>query len=89
MPLDEEGRQSSWAFLIRNRGCQGGEVEGFANYSGALKGITWDEAMLHKFIANPTSVASSTNMQFPGVPDADERQKIIDFIKQRSSEAAP
>lgn len=62
-------------------GKAGGQVEGFKNYSGALHGLTWDEATLDKFITSPTSVVSSTNMQFPGVADAGDRKKIIEFLK--------
>ena len=62
-------------------GAAAQKVEGYRNYSGGLQGITWDEAMLDKFITDPASVASSTNMQFPGVADAAERRKIIEYLR--------
>lgn len=65
-------------------GAEAGKVEGFKNYSGGLQGFKWDEGMLDKFIANPASVASNTNMQYPGVADAAERKKIIEFLKKNS-----
>lgn len=43
-------------------GAEAGKVPGFRGYSGGLSGFNWDEAMLDKFIANPTSVSTSTNM---------------------------
>nr|HML29164.1 cytochrome C [Hyphomicrobium sp.] len=58
-------------------------AEGF-NYSSAVKssGITWDEASLDKFIANPNAVIPNNNMKpFGGVGDAATRKKIIDFLK--------
>ncbi len=65
-------------------GAKGGQAAGFNNYSGALKDMTWDDATLDKFITNPASVATNTNMQFPGVANAEDRKKIIEFIKQSS-----
>lgn len=66
-------------------GAKAGQVEGFANYSGSLQeNITWDEATLDKFIANPVSVAPNTNMIYPGVADAAERKKIIEFLRAKS-----
>jgi cytochrome c len=62
-------------------GAKAGQVDGYRGYSGSLTGITWDEATLDKFIANPASVSTSTNMVFPPVADAGERSKIIEFLK--------
>jgi cytochrome c len=64
-------------------GAKAGQVKGFGAYSGSLTpDITWDEATLDKFIANPDSISSGTTMKpFPGVADAAERKKIIDFLK--------
>lgn len=64
-------------------GAKAGQVKGFGAYSGSLTpDIIWDEATLDKFIANPDSISSGTTMKpFPGVADAAERKKIIDFLK--------
>jgi len=64
-------------------GRKSGAASGF-NYSPSLKGgaITWDEATLDKFIANPDSVASGNTMKpFTGIADANVRQQIIEFLK--------
>ena len=66
-------------------GAPGGQVEGYGKYSGALDGITWDEATLDKFIADPQAVAPGTNMSYPPVHDAAERKKIIEFLKSTGS----
>ena len=66
-------------------GAKAGQVEGFSNYSGGLTGITWDEAILDKFIADPASVASSTNMIYPPVADPAERKAIIEHLKKHSA----
>jgi cytochrome c len=62
-------------------GKQAGQVSSYGKYSGALEGITWDEATLDKFITDPQSVAPGTNMLYPAVQDAAERKKIIEFLK--------
>jgi cytochrome c len=64
-------------------GAKAGQVAGFGAYSGSLTpDIVWDETTLDKFITNPDSIASSTTMKpFPGVADAAERKKIIEFLK--------
>ena len=64
-------------------GRKAGAAEGF-NYSAAVKssGITWDEASLDKFIANPNGLIPNNNMKpFSGVGDANTRKQIIDFLK--------
>jgi len=62
-------------------GADAGQVNGFNGYSGGLTGFVWDEVTLDKFMADPASVSSSTNMIFPPVKDAEERKKIIEFLK--------
>ena len=64
-------------------GRKAGSVEGFA-FSPSMKssGITWDEANLDKFIANPEAVVSGNGMKpFGGIADAGERTKIINYLK--------
>jgi len=61
-------------------GAQAGQVKFYKGYSLGLTGFTWDEATLEKFIADPTSVSSSTNMIYPPVADVAERKKIIEFL---------
>jgi cytochrome c len=62
-------------------GAEAGQVKGFNGYSGGLNGLVWDEVTLNRFIADPASVSSNTNMIFPPVQDAEERKKIIRFLK--------
>jgi cytochrome c len=67
-------------------GAKAGQVEGFNGYSGGLTAdMTWDESTLDKFIENPTALVSNTTMKpFGGVPDAEQRKLIIDFLKSKS-----
>lgn len=67
-------------------GAKAGQAKGFANYSGGLTDdITWDEATLDKFIADPKSIASNTTMTpFAGIADAEQRKLIIDYLKTQN-----
>jgi cytochrome c len=68
-------------------GRKAGELSGYANYSQSLKssGITWDEASLDKFIANPETLVPNNNMKpFKGVTDPAVREKIIAYLKSPS-----
>ena len=62
------------------------QAQEFGNYSGALGGIIWDEATLDKFIADPTTVSSSTNMIYPPVKNPAERTAIIEFMKKSAGQ---
>jgi len=67
-------------------GRKAGSVAGYA-YSPSMKnsGVTWDEATLDKFIANPDEVVHGNNMKpFTGISDAGQRQEIVGFLKSIS-----
>jgi cytochrome c len=64
-------------------GRKAGSIEGFS-FSSAMKGsgITWDEANLSEFIANPDKVVHGNAMKpFGGIADASERSKIVEYLK--------
>lgn len=65
-------------------GAEAGQVDGYRGYSGGLDGITWDEPTLDRFIADPASISTSTNMTYPPVADKAERKKIIEYLKSLS-----
>lgn len=81
----KEGDNRLGPSLYNIFGAPAGQVEGFDNYSGGLSSnITWDEATLDKFIANPQSIASNTTMTpFAGVEDAETRKEIIQYLKEQ------
>jgi cytochrome c len=62
-------------------GRKAGSVEGF-NYSAAMKnsGITWDEAQLDEYIADPKKKMPGNKMLFPGVKDEVERSDLIAYL---------
>jgi cytochrome c len=64
-------------------GRKAGSVEGY-QFSSAMQssGLTWDEANLDKFIANPDTVVHGNAMKpFGGIADASERAMIVSYLK--------
>lgn len=64
-------------------GRKAGSLPGY-NFSSSMKqsGITWDEANLDQFIANPEQVVSGNAMKpYGGITDAAQRKAIIAFLK--------
>jgi len=67
-------------------GRKAGTVAGYA-YSPSMQnsGITWDEATLDKFIADPDQVVGGNKMKpFTGIADASQRGEIVAFLKSIS-----
>jgi cytochrome c len=57
-------------------------------YSDSMKhaDITWDEKTLDRFIASPDSVVAGNNMKpFGGVASAEDRAKIITYLRTPGS----
>lgn len=68
-------------------GSKAAASAGYASYSQGLASseITWDEATLDKFIANPEQVVSNNNMKpYKGIDDQAVRKRIIAFLKSES-----
>ena len=61
-------------------GSKSGAVPGF-HFSTAMKnaGITWNDANLDKFLANPTRFIHGT-MMFVGLPDSGARADVIAYL---------
>lgn len=67
-------------------GRKAGSLPGYP-YSSAMKdaGFVWDEERLDRFIAQPDEVVSGNNMKpYGGLASADDRAKIIAFLRSRS-----
>jgi cytochrome c len=64
-------------------GRKAGTYPGFS-YSAANKNsnLTWDEATLEKYLANPQGVVPGTKMVFPGLKDPQKVKDVIAFLKQ-------
>jgi len=68
-----------------------GTVEGFTRYSDAMKraGITWNDAALDKWLANPDAFIPGTSMTFPGFQESRDRQDVIAYLKAVSENKVP
>ncbi len=62
-------------------GAGAGQVRGFRGYSGGLRDFIWTDAILDRFIGDPSSVSPSTYMVYPPVTSPNERRLIIDYLK--------
>ena len=62
-------------------GSKSGTVPGF-NFSPAMKNadITWDDAELDKFLANPAGDVHGTKM-FVNLPSESDRQNVIAYLE--------
>jgi cytochrome c2 len=62
-------------------GSKGGTVPGF-DFSPAMKdaNVTWDDANLDKYLANPTSFVHGTKM-FVNLPNETDRQNVIAYLE--------
>jgi cytochrome c2 len=63
-------------------GRKAGTLPGF-QYSDAMKnsGLTWNQANLDAFLANPAGKVPGTLMGLAGISDAAQRKAIIDYLK--------
>jgi cytochrome c len=67
-------------------GRKAGTLPGYA-YSPSMQnsGVTWDEATLDRFIANPDQVVGGNKMKpFTSISDETQRKDIIAFLKSIS-----
>lgn len=72
-------------------GIFGALVGGFegAKYSKAMlrmrsDGLVWTAETLDAYIENPKALVSGTRMNFPGLPNAEERANLIAYLRQFS-----
>ena len=80
--FDKGGKVVFGPNLFGVYGRAAGAVEGY-NYSKALleSGLTWTDANLIEFLANPEQFIKGTKAKFPGVKSAKMRADIIAYLK--------
>lgn len=66
-------------------GREAGALDDF-NYSDAMKaaGVTWDDASLDAYLADPTGNIEGTQMVAGAVADAETRKAVIAYLKSLS-----
>src|SRR5712691_6263039 len=76
----EAGQNKIGPSLAGIVGSKSGTVPGF-DFSPAMKNadITWDDANLDKYLANPTGVVHGTKM-FVNLPSEADRQNVIAYL---------
>ena len=76
----EDGQNKIGPSLAGIVGSKSGSVPGF-EFSAAMKnaGITWDDAELDKFLANPAGDVHGTKM-FVNLPSESDRQNVIAYL---------
>jgi cytochrome c len=77
----EAGQNKIGPSLAGIVGSKSGTVPGF-DFSPALKNatITWDDANLDKFLANPVGFVHGTKM-FVNLPNETDRQNVIAYLE--------
>lgn len=68
-------------------GRRAGSQEGFAYYSDRLKqagqsGFVWTPQLLDLWLANPGTFMPGSSMVFVGLPNAQDRADLIEYLKQ-------
>lgn len=78
----EAGKNGIGPSLAGVFGDKAATVPGF-EFSEPMKasGLTWNQANLDRFLADPRGVVPGTKMAFGGVKDAAKRQEIINYLK--------
>lgn len=87
----EPGRHMTGPSLGRIWGRKAASEGDFQRYSEALKrsGIVWNEASLHKWLANPQAAVPGNLMSFEGVRDEQARADLIALLRAASEGKAP
>lgn len=77
-----EGENKIGPSLAGVVGRAAGTVEGF-KYSDAMKesGLTWDEATLDQYLADPKGFVPGNKMAFVGLKKEDDRENVIAYIE--------
>lgn len=84
------GGHKSGPSLARIWGRKAATVEGFWNYSEALKqaDIMWDAETLNTWLISPQAMVPGTSMRIQGIEDAEDRQDIIAYLKQLAADSS-
>jgi len=87
--VDADGRSSAGPNLYGVMGRKAGELEGYS-FSDAFvsSDITWDEASMDGFLADPQAAVPGNEMMAGAVPDAENRKAIIAYLSAQTDDAS-
>ena len=67
-------------------GRRAGTLPGFefspAMIEAGVRGLVWTRVTLDAFLADPQGAVPGTAMGMPGLPDADDRRDVIDYLER-------
>ncbi|ASK89339.1 c-type cytochrome [Sphingorhabdus sp. SMR4y] len=83
--LDAGGPHKTGPNLHNIVGRQAGAAEGY-KYSKAMAAVDkiWTREELDQFLAKPSATVPGNIMAFAGIPDAEKRQQLIDYLETGS-----
>ncbi len=84
-----EGQKKIGPNLRNVFGRKAGSLPAY-RYSKAMSkagesGIVWNEETLDKFLKKPSKFVRGTEMMFNGIRSAQQRQDVIEFLKQQTT----
>lgn len=87
----EEDEHMTGPSLAHIWGRKAGRVEGFTRYSEAMRhaNLTWNEATLEKWLADPERFIPGTSMTFAGLRQPRDRQDVAAYLKSVAENTAP
>ena len=78
----EAGKNGVGPSLFGVFGAKAGHTEGYKYSEAHLKsGLTWDEATLTKYLADPKAVVPGNKMAFVGLKKPDDVAAVIAYLK--------
>lgn len=78
----EAGKHGVGPSLFGVYGAKAGHAEGFKYSDKHLaSGLTWDDANLHKYLADPKGTIPGNKMAFAGLKNPDDVNAVIEYLK--------
>jgi cytochrome c len=78
----EAGKHGVGPSLFGVFGAKAGHAEGYKYSDAHLKsGLTWDEATLSKYLADPKGTVPGNKMAFAGLKKPEDVKAVIDYLK--------
>ena len=78
----EAGKHGVGPSLFGVFGAKAGHAEGYKYSDAHLKsGLTWDEATLTKYLADPKATVPGNKMAFAGLKNPEDVKEVIAYLK--------
>lgn len=78
----EAGKHGVGPSLFGVFGAKAGHAEGYKYSDAHLKsGLTWDEATLSKYLADPKGTVPGNKMAFAGLKKPEDVKAVIEYLK--------